>query len=119
MKKSHCKIYRFLVDNYRRPSRKRNTAGSYLVSATSQDKALDLLKNTIGFGSIQPYGTVKPWDGTHIIGKRPSRLEILAGRLQPGDVYKIGLEHKTEDQVQTCLALPHHCCDPVAAYDPA
>lgn len=47
--------YICLVDNYRRPSRKRNTAGRYRVAAKSPDEAVKLLREKIGFGSIQVY----------------------------------------------------------------
>lgn len=47
--------YVCLVDNYRRPSRQRNTEGRYLVGAKSEDEAKELLQKAIKFGSIQVY----------------------------------------------------------------
>ena len=44
-----------LVDTYRRPSRKRNTAGRYIVSAKSEKEAVELVQKAIGFGSVQFY----------------------------------------------------------------
>lgn len=47
--------YILLVDNYRRLSRQRNTAGRYRVGAKSEKEAIELLREKIGFGSIQVY----------------------------------------------------------------
>jgi hypothetical protein len=47
--------YICLVDAYRRPSRRRNTAGRYRVAAKSPKEAVKLLRAKIGFGSIQVY----------------------------------------------------------------
>ncbi len=47
--------YILLVDHYRRPSRQRNTAGRYRVGAKTPDEAVKLLREKIGFGSIQVY----------------------------------------------------------------
>lgn len=47
--------YILLVDNYRRPSRQRNTSGRYRVGAKTPDEAVKLLRERIGFGSIQVY----------------------------------------------------------------
>lgn len=44
-----------LVDTYRRPSLKRNTAGRYIVSAKSEKEAVELVQKAIGFGSVQFY----------------------------------------------------------------
>lgn len=46
------KQYICLVDSYRRPSRKRNTAGRYQVGARDEKEARKFLKDRIGFGSI-------------------------------------------------------------------
>lgn len=54
-KKKSVNNYILLVDNYRRPERKRNTAGRYRVGAKSEKEAVKLLRNKIGFGSIQVY----------------------------------------------------------------
>lgn len=47
--------YVCLVDNYRRPSRQRNTMGRYLVCAKTESEAKEILQEKIGFGSIQIY----------------------------------------------------------------
>lgn len=52
--------YILLVDNYRRPSRQRNTAGRYRVAAKSPDEAVELLREKIKFGSIQVYYMCNP-----------------------------------------------------------
>lgn len=52
MRKAHHQTYLCLVDNYRRPSRQRNTKGAYFVGAKSPKQAKELLQNAIGFGSI-------------------------------------------------------------------
>lgn len=49
------KNYILLVDAHRRPSRQRNTAGRYRVAAKTPDEAVSLLREKIGFGSIQVY----------------------------------------------------------------
>lgn len=47
--------YICLVDYHRRPSRCRNTAGRYRVGAKTPKEAIKLLREKIGFGSIQCY----------------------------------------------------------------
>lgn len=47
--------YILLVDNYRRPSRQRNTAGRYRVGAKTEKEAIQLLRDKIKFGSIHLY----------------------------------------------------------------
>ncbi len=44
-----------LVDAYRRPSRRRNTAGRYRVGAKTEKEAEELVRKTIGFGSVKFY----------------------------------------------------------------
>ena len=41
------------VDGYRRPSRKRSTAGAYQVGAKNEKEAAELVKKAIGFGSVK------------------------------------------------------------------
>ena len=52
--------YILLVDNYRRPSRQRNTAGRYRVAAKNPNEAILLLREKIKFGSIQVYYVCNP-----------------------------------------------------------
>lgn len=49
--------YILLVDSGR--PRRGNTAGRYRVSAKNKKQAVELLRNTIGFGKIQVYITTK------------------------------------------------------------
>ena len=51
--KSNYNRYICVVDSYRRPSRRRNTAGRYLVCAKTEKQAKDILQEKIGFGSVQ------------------------------------------------------------------
>lgn len=44
--------YVCLVDCHRRPSRRRNTYGRYLVGAKTAKEARRILQNRIGFGSV-------------------------------------------------------------------
>ena len=44
-----------LVDAYRRPSRRRNTAGRYRVGAKTEKEAEELVRASIGFGSVKFY----------------------------------------------------------------
>jgi hypothetical protein len=44
-----------LVDAYRSPSRRRNTAGRYRVGAKTEKEAEELVRNAIGFGSVKFY----------------------------------------------------------------
>lgn len=44
-----------LVDAYRRPDRKRNTAGRYRVGAKTEKEAEELVQKAIGFGSVEFY----------------------------------------------------------------
>lgn len=53
MKATHN--YILLVDNHRRPSRQRNTAGRYRVCAKTPRQAEQLLREKIGFGAILVY----------------------------------------------------------------
>lgn len=42
-----------VVDTYRRPSRRRNTAGRYRVGAKTEKEAISLVREKIGFGSVE------------------------------------------------------------------
>ena len=53
-----------LVDAYRRPSRRRNTAGRYRVGAKTEKEAEELVRAAIGFGSVKFYYWERP-DSTH------------------------------------------------------
>lgn len=55
MRQRHYKNYIVLVDTYRRPSRRRNTAGRYRVGAKNPKEAKQLVQEAIGFGSVSVY----------------------------------------------------------------
>ena len=44
-----------LVDAYRRPSRRRNTAGRYRVGAKTEKEAEELVRAAVGFGFVEFY----------------------------------------------------------------
>ncbi len=44
-----------MVDDYRRFSRRRNTAGRYRVGAKTEKEAEELVRAAIGFGSVKFY----------------------------------------------------------------
>ena len=44
-----------LVDAHRRPSERHSTAGRYRVDAKTEKEAEELVRKTIGFGSVQFY----------------------------------------------------------------
>ena len=44
-----------LVDAYRRPNRRRNTAGRYRVGAKTEKEAEALVRVVVGFGSVKFY----------------------------------------------------------------
>ena len=53
-----------LVDAYRRPSRRRNTAGRYRVGAKTEREAEELVRAAVGFGSVKFYYWERE-DSTH------------------------------------------------------
>ncbi len=53
-----------LVDAYRRPSRRRNTAGRYRVGAKTEKEAEELVRAAVGFGSVKFYYWESP-DSVH------------------------------------------------------
>lgn len=80
------KNYILVVDSYRRPERRRNTAGRYRVGAKTREEAVDLLQAKIGFGSIRVYYQVIPgmhdYDGPMVGYKEVVRL--VPDRDRPG-----------------------------------
>lgn len=87
--------YILLVDSYRRPSRRRNTAGRYRVGAKSPEEAVKLLRAVIGFGSIRVYYEVVPgkhdYDGPEIGYKEVVRQVV--DRSKPGCRFKYVQPH--------------------------
>ncbi len=61
-----------LVDTHRRPSRMRNTAGRYRVGAKTEKEAVALVREAIGFGSVQFYY----WDDVNEDGVVPYKKVV-------------------------------------------
>lgn len=82
------KHYTFVVDFYRRPSRKHNTAGLYVVYAKNEKIARKLLQSAIKFGSIQPFGKYENHpDWTNPFPKNKGLLEIK--KMKRNECFKI------------------------------
>lgn len=62
-----------LVDAYRRPSRRRNTAGRYRVGAKTEKEAEELVRTTIGFGSVKFYC----WENENSIYQKVKYKEVV------------------------------------------
>ena len=75
-----------LVDNYRRPSRRRNTSGRYRVGAKTEKEAVELVRKVIGFGSPLFYY----WDNSEY--SKPVK-------------YK-----EVKEECGTAYFEPHHAC---------
>ena len=56
------KTFILVVDGHRRPSRRRNTAGTYRVGAKTEKEAIEILRKAIGFGSIICTGEAVDWN---------------------------------------------------------
>lgn len=82
-----------LVDAYRRPSRRRNTAGRYRVGAKTEKEAEELVRAAIGFGSVKFYYWENP-DSTH---KKVKYKEVV--KEIPSSTYS--------------YEKPRHACDPL------
>lgn len=97
MSKQTYRIYQLLVDPYRRPSRRRNTAGRYFVATTSEQKAVVMLQKCIRFGSIQCIGTIEPYhadtfapiDTQNATQMAERYLQTLAARLNKNDIMRV------------------------------
>ena len=87
-----------LVDAYRRPSRKRNTAGRYRVGAKTEKEAEELVRAAIGFGSVKFYY----WEKEDSINPKVKYKEVVKevpnSRLADTTFY-----HEK----------PRHACDPL------
>lgn len=73
--------YVCLVDGYRRPSRRRNTAGRYRVAARDARHAEQLLRKAIGFGSVKVYYEADPKDCRVVLPMGQCRKELPNGQL--------------------------------------
>ena len=90
------KQYICLVDSYRRPSRKRNTAGRYQVGARNEKEARKFLKDRIGFGSIV---VLSVDEAPKKILQRGQMVKVHtpgAHMLQPGETSEDLLAQQTE-----------------------
>ena len=86
-----------MVDAYRRPSRQRNTAGRYRVGAKTEKEAISLVREAIGFGSVE----FLCWDNNsdrRKVGYKEVVKEIPHNQLANGAC--------TYEQ-------PRHACDPL------
>ena len=82
-----------LVDAYRRPSRRRNTAGRYRVGAKTEKEAEELVRAAIGFGSVKFYY----WENQDSTHKKVKYKEVV--KEIPGSNYS--------------YEEPRHACDPL------
>lgn len=80
-----------LVDAYRRPSRRRNTAGRYRVGAKTKKEAEELVRVAIGFGSVKFYY----WKSED--SKRP----------------KVKYKEVVKEIPDSSYAKPRHACEPL------
>lgn len=87
-----------LVDAYRRPSRRRNTAGRYRVGAKTEREAEELVRAAIGFGSVQFYYWERE-DSTH-------------PKVKYKEVVKEIPELRLADTAYV-YERPRHACDPL------
>lgn len=83
-----------LVDVHRRPERRRNTAGRYIVSAKSEKEAVELVQKAVGFGSVQFYYWQRDDSFNFLKYKEIKRMEY------DGETNKWSLEE------------PRHACSP-------
>ena len=89
--------YVCLVDNYRRPSRQRNTCGRYYVGAKTEKEAKKLLQIAIGFGSIQVYYKTKPGGIDPIMDYKEVAKAVWNGKTFD----KSPVVHATQKQIAT------------------
>ena len=87
-----------LVDAYRRPSRRRNTAGRYRVGAKTKKEAEELVRAAIGFGSVKFYYWEKE-NNTH-------------PKVKYKEVVKEILNSQLADTTYS-YEKPRHACDPL------
>ena len=102
--------YVCLVDNYRRPSRQRNTAGRYLVGAKTEKEAKKLLQRAIGFGSVQVYYKAFPSGKENRIDipmKYKEIKRVVAGYTME-EVEKMDPEHKMDTEARWKFSREYH-----------
>jgi hypothetical protein len=88
-----------VVDAYRRPSRRRNTAGRYRVGAKTEKEAVSLVRAAIGFGSVEFLGWERPDSNSKKVGYKEIVKEIPQTRLADTTY----IQEK-----------PRHACSPIA-----
>ncbi len=94
--------YVCLVDNYRRPSRQRNTKGRYLVCAKTEREAKEILQDKIGFGSVQVYYQVTEEYGlpfekkTNLSYKEAKKMKLDENR----EWTLVDIKHSTDCQME-------------------
>ena len=91
-----------LVDTYRRPSRRRNTAGRYRVGAKTEKEAEELVRAVIGFGSVQFYY----WESEDSTHQKVKYKEVVK------EVYNVRLADELPKATFSC-EKPRHACDPL------
>lgn len=62
-----------LVDAYRRPDRRRNTAGRYRIGAKTEKEVEALVRNAIGFGSVKFY----VWESLDSMHRKVKYKEVV------------------------------------------
>lgn len=87
-----------LVDAYRRPSRRRNTAGRYRVGAKTEKEAEELVRAAIGFGSVKFYY----WE----------REDSAHPKVKYKEVVKELAESRLVDKTYS-YEKPRHACEPL------
>lgn len=101
------KNFILLVDTYRRPSLKRNTAGRYRVGAKTPDEATKLLRAKIGFGSIFVYYECDPDADTRAGLRQVAYKEVV-------QEYRVSENGKSVVKYRE----PHHANAPRETYLP-
>lgn len=87
-----------LVDDHRRPSRRRNTAGRYRVGAKTEKEAISLVRAAIGFGSVEFLCWEQLDSNSKKVGYKEVVKEIPHTRLADTDY--------TQEK-------PRHACEPL------
>lgn len=87
-----------VVDAHRPPSRRHNTAGRYRVGAKTEKEAISLVRDAIGFGSVEFLGWELPNSNSKKVGYKEVVKEIPNTRLADTDY--------TQER-------PRHACSPI------
>ena len=87
-----------LVDAYRRPGRRRNTAGRYRVGAKTEKEAEELVRAAIGFGSVKFYY----WERNNGYLPKVKYREVAKEVINP-----------ESNRTGFCYEQPRHACEPL------